>query len=422
MRIVIMAALVGALCACSDGGEGPGVTGLYFTRFEAVPFEGIVASNVGSTGSLVRAAPGGRQIVDFGDDGVHLFDPATASSVFRFERHPQHVLRDGFLAQESADAPLSYTTDGVTWEPVPLPEDLLLQSAMTDPATNTLVVAGVGELVLGSGDLVGRVYSTTDLGATWVMEGNLMQPVQGTAASTTLVGVAGVIVAGVCPVSGLYEGGSPVCETYRLHDGQTDRGFVFDAPTPIGWDADGRIVGTARIETSGRDTIPGLALFDPEDAAIPGEAQDHFHTTFLPQDAELREVDADGHLWVAGWDLLGWSVRRSVAPLGSENDARDEVLAGWGCESYYRAEIEGGYTGDPMELTITNGGDEPFALFKVLGYRPQQAYPDGNPVFVEPGSSITLEQNDEEWLMALTADGRCMGYGMAKKLNGRTLP
>ncbi|MCA9299665.1 MAG: hypothetical protein KDA28_11395, partial [Phycisphaerales bacterium] len=144
-----------------------------------------------------------------------------------------------------------------------------------------------------------------------------------------------------------------------------------------------------------------------------------FHTGFAP--APIEFVDHEGYGWGTSFDLETWGILRTVEPLGASHDQRAKVLSGPGCNRYYTYDPDYGYAGDATTMEITNGSGEPFGLYEVKSLSPQAAYPDGGEAIVAPGASAALDVEEEEWFIALTTDGRCKGYGMARKLDGKSL-
>ena len=413
----IAAALV-FLVACGQD-KGPGITGEYFTRFEAMGPSSIELPELSAPGKLVTVTPAGNWIVTGQPDLVLLVDPNTMTTLLTFDEPPSHALAEGgFLTQDGH----AYSPDGGPSTPLPLPEGLTVTDIDADVFTNTIYAGGVAPLVQGQPELVGQVYASTDLGQSWEIVANVLRPVQGDAASVNFVGVTGWLRLGVCPPSGVYEGGSPICETYSLHGDSSNQGFRIDHPTPIAYDADGRVIALGEPEETGPNT-PGLVLTEPENHAQSSADMDHFHTGMVPIGVGSPiAIDGEGTMWVEGWSWDGHQIFRSVEPLGSSHDQRDSVLDGKGCDDLYNKERKQGFTGDEMDVTLTNDSDE---LIWVDGIQRDTlsfvSVDIPHKLVLEPGESGTVRHNEDAWLMAYTPDGRCKGFGPSTKMDGRSI-
>ena len=411
-------AVVLLLTVACDRNSGPGITGEYFTRFEAVSPSAFEVPGLAAPITLRDITPQGDWIVDDFDHVLALVDPDTMTVIDTLDLAPTHLLADGYLTEQGRH----YSADGHTSEPYPLPEDLTITDIATDPVTNTIYVGGVAPLIQGQSDKVGRVYSSTDVGGTWTQEANVLEPVQGDAASVNFLGVSGWITLGVCPESGVYEGGSPVCETYSIHDGSTARGYRYNMPIPVAYDADGRVIAKGKPDGAGPNT-PDLVLLDPEEHNQAAEDMDHFHLSILPVGGgQIINIDGESTLWIQGWNWDGHQIFRSVEPLGRSHDQRSSVLGGKGCDDLYNKERKQGVTGDEMDVTLTNGSDE---LLWIDGIQRDTlsfiSVDTPHKLVLEPGASGTVRHNEDAWLMAYTPDGRCKSFGPSTKMDGRTI-
>ncbi|TNE88081.1 MAG: hypothetical protein EP330_15600 [Deltaproteobacteria bacterium] len=417
MRLIFPVLWLAWATACGSGERGPGITGDYFVRFEAVNGDAIEADNVANLGQLLWSAGSGRWVVDFGDDGVHLYDSVAGTSLFAFTELPVSQVGEGFVHQPTRAGPLSYTEDGSTWTEVPLPEDVQITEVIADPFGGAVYVAGVSTAPTPSP--MGSVLRSEDLGQTWQSVAGGLMPAQGTLASVTFGSAIGYPDVLACPADGVFVG--PVCRRYRVIGDTVAQMADGNQPNAVGLDADGRVVGRARRDRGGRVGMD-LVLYDVDQATQDGAWLDHFHTPFAVSPA-FDHIDVDGVMWVTGWGIGQWSWWRTTEPLGRAHDQRSEVLQGHRCARYFTDDMDGGYDGDPIDMPITNTLDEPLYVVSVRNYTPEVPYEFGmDDVRIEAGETRTFTPNDEHWYMAMTEDGRCMGYGMAKQLAGRSLP
>lgn len=415
------AALLGfTLVVASCGGErGPGVYAAYFVHFERVQTPGPAEHpDWQAPADVVMVLPDGRWIVDTVSDGRWLFDPGSQQPVHPFPGGQLWITGAGVVSAEVLSAgELRRYDDLASPIAIPAPEALVAVTHFAvDPQRERVFYAGVQSSPVGP---QGAAYQSDDWGATWAPIANLLQPLQGEAASVVFLGVAGFQRLGVCPPSGVFESGSPVCEDYRTFEGATSRGYVYNLPTPIGWDADGRVLARCSPEDHGRPHL-GIVALDPSDHEVTCDALPPVLGSFLPEGGEVS-LDLEGHLGTTGWNLVDHGAFRSTAPAGRGHDQRDVILGGWGCEDYFRADLEGGPAGDDMDFSVTNGTDEPLSLHHVANYRLQGANPQLAPEPIAPGATQTGRRAENHWMMAVTDDGRCAGFGQVRKLDGRSL-
>lgn len=414
--LVVGLALAGVAC----GERGPGYFAAYMVHFEPsnFPME-VQASDWPGPATVVGAIPSGDLLVDTTHDGRWVVDRDSLAMLDRVPGGLVWITPSGIVTAETRDAPVLHRYGALDApEPIPLPADLdVVNDFGVDTQRERIYAAGVSlNEALGA---QGMVHESRDWGQSWEVVGNLLQPLQGEVASVVFVGVVGFQRVGVCPPSGIYEGGSPVCEDYRLSERRTGRGYVYNLPIPFGIDADGRVLARCSPEAHGRMDL-GVVVLDPEDSELTCEQLEPVLSGFIPEAGEIG-IDLDGHLWKAGWNLDGYGLFRTSEPAGRSHDQRDHVLAGWGCEDYYRADIIGGSEGRDIEATVVNGLDEPILFTQAFDGRVHGPIPDTAPAVIAPGESWTASTRDQRWMMALTLDGRCAGFGQVKKLNGRTL-
>ncbi|MEZ4316164.1 MAG: hypothetical protein R3F61_01615 [Myxococcota bacterium] len=427
-RLLAMGGLILALAACGVN-RGPGITGAWFTystRVMDTPvhFDDSQTVPAGPPDSpfdatLIGIAPGGLPL--FRDSAgiwltdTGLSDPVLLGDASQVFSGKEHVI----LVRDSAA--LERTVDGTTYEPVLLPDGLEVVTDLRADSHGTLYAAGTFETPSDLSRRWGAVYVSEDDGRSWdVVIDTLFNPpgdaLNGRAESVRLRGVGGFYDLEICALGTCtYLRGNPDDWVTYLEASAVPYG----SPMPIGFDGDGRILATAGFDRARGITTPEIVVLDPEDHAADPAVLDHFHTGFAP--VPLEYIDHEGYGWGTAFDLDGYGIFRTVEPLGASHDQRSAVLAGPGCSRYYTYDPDYGYAGDGRSIEIHNGSTETLGLFKVLSLSPQQAYPDGGIARVAPGDTFTFDTEEEDWLMALTTDGRCKGYGMAKKLDGKTL-
>ncbi|MCB9672015.1 MAG: hypothetical protein H6734_21240 [Alphaproteobacteria bacterium] len=417
MRIVSLAVGLSVLVACTPGGKGPGVTGSYFLLFEPVQGRDIVAGDLPSTGELLFSAGDGMWVVDFGESGIHLYDEAQAATVYELTQRPAAPFRDGFV-YVGGGATVQYTEDGSTWIDIPGPEDIEVDEITADWTRDVLYASGTKPLVAGQQDRVGFVFASSDLGQTWdVVAGGLYAANAGSAYSAGIAQSTGYVHVGVCPQPPFQ---ITDCADYFITDSGVHQGALPEIPHAIGVDADGRIVGSGRPERGGR-IGPDLVLYEPDDADEGSTDMDFFHVGFIGGYA--GSIDRDGVFWGTGWGFDDHTWWRSTTPAGRSFDQRAAVLRGPGCERYFRYAWDGGTLGDDIEVPITNTADEPIFVIDVRTYALEIPWGEGtDAIRVEPGETRTFTRREELTLMAITRDGRCMGFGEARKLAGSRLP
>ncbi len=432
LRATLPILVLAAGTAC-DTNRGPGFFGAYFVLYEPtdVPLE-VAGDDWAVPGVIESFAPDGAWVVSSPSDGRWLVASETGLPEALLPDGTIWVTPSGYVTWRGSGgaSALRFTPhdDVDSTRDVALPEALAtVTDAAVDARLDRWFVGGVGEQA-GLGP-VGRVFASDDQGATWTKVGDQLEPVQGEAASVIFVSAHGIVRVGVCPPSGIYEAGSPVCEDYRLVDGETHRGFAANLPHTMGWDEDGRMLAGCRVETHGRPAA-GLAVVEPGDANTPCDAHPPVLSGFLPEGTEGASYgdpsgtfqDLDGHLWRQGYNVDGYYWFRTARPPGRVFDEQARVIGGFGCADYYRREPDGGSDGRGADLVLTNGGAERLTVHLVLNHRPQGTNPVVGPLAtIEPGATATVSRGEDAWVIALTPDGRCRGYGQVKRLSGRTL-
>jgi hypothetical protein len=423
-RGVVAASCWMALLACDPTDRAPGVTGVYFTNWTRVT-DGPLQVN-GVEAGLVDLTPDGRPLVTA--DGAWWVGLGPLGGLGDPSPEWERIADLNEAAMVSgASSLVGLRQAGLTWEvfrwpggdPLPggLPGDGFIPTSIAADDRGRVYLAGIEEVPSELTSTRGKLFASDDDGASWelIVENLVHGEPANPAASASVVeiwGVDGFFYLVACDVTG-------ACTQYRgLPDAvlRADQSQAIGG-IPIGLDVDGGILATGRPEAE--RVLDGVVwMADASERDLGPLELGHVHVGW--SNVALSFVDRDGVGWGYGHDLQTWGLMRTSAPLGRSSDLRAVVLDGWGCDDFYRWDPAGEPEGDDVDWSITNGRDEPLWLGKVQQRDGHLAFP-GTPPALQPGQTVSLRGPERSWMMALTADGRCAGYGQIRKLDGRTL-